>query len=194
MRVVVAITGRAGSGKTTLANKLVDRLAGFSLWSFATKLKAEVAGVLGISLLELAETKGSPATRRLLQALGAARRAQDGLYFIRPVLAAITSSPSERHVIDDVRFPNELAALRTLGHLITVRTVLLGAPVNLAGDDESETALDYHPVTLRLEAFLGDWEKFDATVQKILDMLNTAPVASNPVKGGFDETPTSSPR
>ena len=189
-KVISIANQNGGVGKTTLATKLV----GFTLWSFSATLKAEVAGALGLSLLELAETKGSPATRKLLQAWGAIRRAQDPLYFIRPVHAAITASTATHHVIDDVRFPNELASLATLGTLTTIRVTRLNPPINPAGEDESEVALDLWPAELRLEAATGDWAPFEKTVEQIISLTGKPADPSVPLKGGPDEAQTSPTR
>lgn len=125
---LVGFCGRAGAGKTTAAQILVER-HGYRRVRFAGPLKAMMAA-LGLSAAEIdGPLKESPCAllagrtpRHAMQTLGTewgrdqidpdlwlrawAREVDDGLAAGRAV------------VVDDVRFPNEVGAIRARGGVI----------------------------------------------------------------------------
>jgi hypothetical protein len=132
---VVGITGYAGSGKSTVANYLVEK-HGFTRLSFAGPLKemlrkldpylapSPVAGFGGDEPLSLSdllavmdenEIKASSAGkeyRRLLQVLGTdCIRSIDPDFWIKAAVAQMTDEDG-RYVFDDVRFPNEADVIK----------------------------------------------------------------------------------
>lgn len=161
---MIAISGKVGSGKTTLANILVDRL-GFP-WlraSFADPLKQECMLLFGIhpDLLWSGEGKAQeievPAeklehlgvhsiypellsVRRILQLRGQYCRSLDQDYWVKAF--EFDHKDMDRIVIDDVRYENELA----LAHSRNAYCVrLLPYPGWVPGQHathQSETSLD----------------------------------------------------
>lgn len=143
---VVAFTGVAGSGKSTAAQFLVDKL-GYTRVRFAGPLKAMLRSVgLGDEQIEGAE-KETPNTllcgktpRYAMQTLGVEwARTYIGQDFWtnlwrRDAGAVICSGG--RVVVDDCRFPNEAAAIRKLGgdiFKIEGRGGIAGSHVSEAG-------------------------------------------------------------
>lgn len=143
----IGVSGKARSGKDTLAGYLVDRY-GFVRFAFADRLRELAVELFGV--------KAGDKNRALLQALGRRMCELDRMVWVNRVLKAI---PHDRDVVvSDVRFPYEYAALRDAGFFM----VRVEAPfaVRLARerrdnmsataaelqrmlvDDISETALD----------------------------------------------------
>lgn len=144
----VALLGRAGSGKTFFADALVKCGAVDARASFAAELKADLA--------ELDVVKGQPFARECLIAYGQNKRAMNPDYWIER-LDVILRGDWHGLAVDDVRFPNEVAWLRSKGYLI----VRLSVPAEVRqargiseafshSTDASETALDDTPVDLTM--------------------------------------------
>lgn len=101
MKMLVLLSGKAGSGKDTAGDYLVSQY-GFRKYAFADKLK-EIAFLLGWNGEK--DDRG----RRLLQDLGTVGRAYDPCVWIRFVLDRISSENPERVVITDCRYANEFS-------------------------------------------------------------------------------------
>lgn len=158
--IVIGLTGFAGAGKTTAAGYLVA-YHGFTKLSFAAPLK-KMLRTLDPALVETldnnyapprwnrlsdllsfmteAEIKESvwgPEYRRLLQVLGTdCIRAVDDGFWVRAALRQAEDFIMEgksRFVFDDVRFPNEGAAIRDTGSLWNI-----SRPGLVRGPHESE--------------------------------------------------------
>ncbi|MBO9194298.1 deoxynucleotide monophosphate kinase [Rhizobium sp. 16-449-1b] len=160
---VVAFTGAAGSGKSTAASYLVEKL-GYTRVRFAGPLKAAMAA-MGFSHAEIeGELKETPndllggrTPRHAMQTLGTewGRNCIVDDFWIRlwrrevdAVLAA-----EGRVVVDDCRFPNEAQAIRKLGgdiFKIVGRGGIAGGHVSErgCGDQDLEIANDNSPERL----------------------------------------------
>jgi len=135
---VIGLTGFAGSGKSTVAQYLVEE-HGFTRLSFAAPLKKmlrtldpvlvtqpEFYSPLDTFKLSLAldffgseqklkESKYGDEYRRLLQVLGTdCIRAVDEDFWVNAAVAQMTD-PDGKYVFDDVRFPNEAETIRGYG-------------------------------------------------------------------------------
>lgn len=109
--MVIGLTGTNGSGKTTLAEHL--KAAGFYYLSLSDEIRAEL------------ERAGLPPTRENLIARGNALRHEFG----RDVLAVRTRErllPERNYVVDSIRHPDEVRALRQLPdfHLLHIEAPL----------------------------------------------------------------------
>ncbi|MEV7358263.1 hypothetical protein [Kitasatospora sp. NPDC091276] len=167
----VALLGRARSGKDSIAGRLVERFA-FTRVAFADALRvaaldldpivgAQPLGMatLPIRLSEVISRYGwerckaeYPEVRRTLQRLGEGVRQGDADHWLRLALAKLETADRWNLpvVVSDVRYANELAALRSRGALV-VRVERPGA--GAGGDAEhhvSETELDHAPVDVTL--------------------------------------------
>lgn len=125
MRTIVAIMGVAGSGKTVVARRLEQY--GFARTRFAAPIKEMLRVGLGLTEAQLdGDEKSAPihdlggaSARTMMQTLGT----EWGRRMIHPDLWA---SVWKRHValldgpivVDDLRFPNEAAAIREMGGVI----------------------------------------------------------------------------
>jgi dephospho-CoA kinase len=127
----VAISGRAGAGKTTLASHLVNY--GYTRVAFGDAIKAEVLKLYGL-------TKHDPGGREKLIEHGDARRLADPDHWIRPVADRVRlAQVCDCHVvIDDLRFARELEWARSLGFII----VRIDAPLELRRERLAAQGLD----------------------------------------------------
>lgn len=167
----IAFVGKAGSGKTTLANMLVTH-ADFQRLSFAEPLKV------------MCDTTTD---RELLQRVGIGVRNLVADGWVNLLLDSrtrmIRAGRTGPFVIDDCRFPNELYALRAEG-FFTVR-VLASRSTRLArlqangkiGDESelthiSETALDDVSCDYTI---INDGDTMDLThaLERILNEVST---------------------
>lgn len=153
--MIIGVGGRIGHGKDVVASWLA-REHGFQVIRFSDALKEEVLtsfprmlrALWGLTISDAApagdddlrrlvwEIKPS-GVRELLQEYGMMRRAAEPDYWVRRWLNRL---PPRGHVVaSDMRFPNEVAAIKMLGGRLwrVVRPDL-----GLSGDHESETALD----------------------------------------------------
>ena len=125
----VAIVGEFASGKTTLADYLVEH-HGYTRVSFAKRLKEVAAAVynggLPIQKNAMYEVEHSEigameySGRAILQQLGQSVKALDEHFWIRWMLSDIAAGEygDGPYVSDDTRFPYEADALRRKGFLI----------------------------------------------------------------------------
>lgn len=140
----IAFVGKAGAGKTTAAQLLVDHF-GYTRLSFAAPLKEIAVQLWG----EDAKTD-----RDKLQKLGVAVREIDPDTWAEILEERyLTSTPDTPFVVDDCRFPNEHDLLRYHGFLVVrviapkqLRIVRLEHNGKLQDETQlehaSETALD----------------------------------------------------
>ena len=161
--VVIGLTGAAGSGKTTAALRIVENWGG-DRRPFAGPLKRMLQNFLedqgaGLAMairmvsgdLKAAPSKylGGRTPREAMQLLGTewGRCLSSSLWvdawrneIERARLHAASDDAPALIVVDDVRFPNEIAAIRSLGGII-VRIDRPGAGlIGSAGRHASETA------------------------------------------------------
>ncbi|GHC61771.1 deoxynucleotide monophosphate kinase [Limoniibacter endophyticus] len=121
---VIALAGAAGSGKSTVADHLVD-LHGYTRVKFAGPLK-DMCRAIGLTdehieggLKEVpADILQGKSPRQFMQALGTEfGRDMIGENFWVGLWEA-RAAQHDRVVVDDCRFPNEAAAVRRLGGVV----------------------------------------------------------------------------
>lgn len=99
MKILVLVSGKAGSGKDTVGEYLVEKF-GFRRYAFADRLK-EIAREVGWNGEK--DEKG----RRLLQELGSVVRRYDLDIWVNIVLDEIKKNNGKKVVITDCRYVNE---------------------------------------------------------------------------------------
>lgn len=182
----IAIRGRPGSGKDTVAKLLASLFYDRGIWSstrkFATPIREEVEKLTGVPV-DVSETtegknievvyKGEKMTvGRCLQVVGSERKRDSGdpCYWIKRLFKNFREH--EVVIISDVRFPLEQDAVRERkGLIIMINTSRELDPDTMAGRDskhESETALDGIPADLTIENN-GTIEDLQAKLTELVD-------------------------
>lgn len=134
---IIALTGFAGAGKTTVAREILCAEHGFKRMSFAARLKEMAVDgyvIKGERWFWDGISKG-PLERANLQYIGDVERAKDPLVFVRPIIHALAKSTTPI-VLDDCRYFNEWINLELRGaKLWRITSHNVGA----ANDHRSET-------------------------------------------------------
>jgi hypothetical protein len=124
--MIIAFTGRAGSGKSTAAQELIDR-HGYIKQPFAGPLK-DMCKAMGISNAEMTDVKvknmpipsfGHKSPRHIMQTLGTewGRNMIDPDIWIN-VWRRKLPFDYKHIVVDDCRFDNEVQIVKTLGGVV----------------------------------------------------------------------------
>jgi DNA polymerase III delta prime subunit len=158
-----AISGKAGSGKTTFAEALIRVLLkqerfGIRL-SLADALKDYVKREYGLE-------KSDQGGREKLIEVGIEKRREDPLYWVNALMPRIAAAQASGRtpVIDDCRFQNELAAFRGMGFY----TIRIDCPQSIRAERLVKLGLDVsvvpsiHPSEVEL-----DHASFDFRFQNI---------------------------
>jgi len=154
--VRIALTGKAGSGKTTIAEYLEKNL-GFKRYSFAAALK-DIARELFFM-----EDKN----RALLQGIGDKMRDLDPHVWVRYVVTRVEEEGHDDVVIDDLRYINEALWLRAHNFVI-IR--LTGRAWDLPGGEaghQSETELE----TIQSDYVIDTSRPLEENFAKVQDII-----------------------
>lgn len=154
-RIVILLSGKMGSGKTTLANYLVYQ-HNFKVYKFSNVI------------YDFVNRLGIPKDRRLMQVFGSTIRSYDPNFFARVTIETIKRDNPERAVIDDWRYVNEYEEtlkLKPFGYKIY--TIRLECPLEelkrrltlLYPTDFNESQLQHES-----ETALDDFDKFDKKI------------------------------
>lgn len=178
-KYIIGISGKIGTGKTTLAGHLQFLLARelfvVEHFSFGGALKREVSSVFGVSLVDLYTQEGKAKSctfeidglertmtlRELLQWYGTDHtRAQWPSYWVDRLAEEISDSSCRVAIIDDVRFEDEATFAEKPGRK---RSLLLRLEPYAGWDcnasiaaHESETALDDYTFRWRITPQFGE--------------------------------------
>lgn len=126
MKQIIALAGKAGSGKDTVASILVHPFSLDSIAAFAAPIKAMIDAGFGIDMDILTrEEKERPdpvigiSPRQLAQTLGTEwGRALDPDLWVKAFARRTESMHSRLIVITDCRFPNEVAWVKSQGGVV----------------------------------------------------------------------------
>jgi len=177
--MIIAISGKTGTGKTTLASHLAAILPGTVL-SFAHPLKDEVSQLFGLPRNWLDTQQGKArlvngrSIRSILQLHGQQRRDEQPGYWVRAMAESIARTTGHI-IVDDVRYNDELRMLRHgNGQAHPLRWALRLEPYpgwkpGPHSEHVSETALDnYIGWDLRLYPQYGDLEKCADSIKALI--------------------------
>ena len=136
----IGFTGKAGSGKTTAARLVCEGRTPSGVVSFADPIKQICVLMYNLNpALPMMKAHLRP----IMQEIGSKMREVDKDIFVNYAITMIqAASPTSTIAVDDVRFPNEVAALRKHGFIIVklVRDVAL--LTGTEAEHKSETELE----------------------------------------------------
>lgn len=173
---LIGLTGHIGSGKDQVAEALKHGL-GFEHVKLADPLKRAVVNIFGVppcTVYGTQEEKARPLAwligangdklsgRRLLQLFGTegCRSIVPDVWINRLAKTIDDNNEAgiERHVVSDVRFRNEVEAIRKWGGVVW-RVVCVGGPDHGDADHDSEYEWQQCPVDAILVARFGDLDE-----------------------------------
>ncbi len=177
--MIIALTGYAGSGKSTVAQYLVEK-HGYTRIKFAGPLKSMMRA-LGLGEREIegdlkeapCRLLGGKSPRQAMQLLGT----EWGRDLIHPELwvnvamanAAAVLDQGGRVVFDDTRFPNEVAAVRDMGGKVFRVTRPGVGPVNTHASDNIRLPHDLEIFNSRSIAGLQEAVWFALASMEVFD-------------------------
>lgn len=179
---IIGLCGDIGAGKDTVANYL-HRQYSYAYMQFAYKLKMVALDVfmsLGLQhrhvfgtqedknepIPSIVDAAGVPRTgRSILEWLGTEGfRSIDPDVWVKHVMAQVDSFPGSGFVFNDVRFPNEFAAIRKRGGVVWEVTKVGGPDHDGRTGHASDEAWREEPKDGHLVARFGDLEAlYDST-------------------------------
>ena len=187
MSTVIGLIGKAGSGKSSVALRLVERFR-YSEYSFAEPLKRLCAEQFGWDFDKLNDLvyKEEPirlhpdadfeTTRReILQYIGTdVFRSMNPNHWVDLARRRLVGQPLEPGIVfSDVRFQNEIDLILELGGCI-VRVVKTDG-VAVASDHQSEILLDDYLEDWQIVAPAGNMEALYAETHRMMNWAMTYP-------------------
>ncbi len=178
---IVMLSGKAGSGKDTVCNYIVENYPGYRQYAFANCLKDYVGAMYGISdtllytqegkkrMINVKETQMSIRDILILEARR--KRDVDPNYWVNLVISKILADRPEKVVISDFRYPNEFYEMSKYFDINNITSVNIVREDYIFIMDSSETSLDNFEHDVRI---YNNSDKFDLfrKVDFILDEKN----------------------
>jgi pantothenate kinase-related protein Tda10 len=174
---VIGISGKIGSGKTTLRNALTAEFPEYSCVSFAENVRRNVSLLTGIHVENMRTTeqkneivKGFHKTLgRLLQDVGEGLRQKVGENVWVESLFS-TFDENSHWIIDDTRYENEVEKIRSCGGIV----------IRLEGDPQDVRKNSTRELSHPSETSLDNYQEFDAvyntdllSVHQIVDCIKS---------------------
>jgi hypothetical protein len=169
---LVGLSGRAGAGKTKVAEHLVEHF-GYTRTAFGDPLK-QMLITAGLCTWEECYVEKTPRSRELLQKIGTEifRKQVDPKFWVRKTAEIVHKllANGYRVVIDDIRFPEEAQMVQAfLREGVLIKLEREGHVDATAGaTHESESLVDTIPADHVVRAGSGEVEKLLLCVEEII--------------------------
>lgn len=165
-RIIIAMTGSIGAGKTTIANALKEDLPNTVIVPVAYHVYAAAECVYDYLALEFEKD------RALLQAIGDIGRSVDEDFWISNTVATILKPRRDKsthyYIVPDIRYPNEIAYLKAKFETV-IHIKLEGTHTAETSNHSSETSMnDYNNYTKIIDGS----QTVTAIVGEIKDLIN----------------------
>ena len=159
-KVIIGISGKMGSGKTTMTNEIIKSIGGIrvSLAKPIYELQETVYSQLGIKL------EGAK-DRDLMIALGVWGRNKNPDFWLSQLDNYIETCEHDVIICDDIRFPNEAEYFKKKGVVIRLHGLQRGDNVDHNVNDVTETALDEYD----FDHYMDNRRSID---QNAVDLIN----------------------
>lgn len=155
-RIIAGLSGKMGTGKSTLARQMAKAMQPCRIMSFAEKVRQEVSARFCFDIdltrtekgkdvvVEHPDIPGGKATvRGVMQWWGTdVVRKTDPDYWARALLEDVNKARTDNIIIDDIRFPNEVSMVKSCGGFAVRIEPYRGWKPGGCADHLSETALD----------------------------------------------------
>lgn len=143
-KILIGISGKMGTGKSTVTKLLVDALGELNVQKISNA--APMYKVQDLIYKELGLTMQGEKDRDLLIALGMWGRNRSTDFWLEQLAKTIMESDKNIFICDDVRFENEANFFNKFGTLIRIEGEQRGANVDHSrSTDATECGLDDYP-------------------------------------------------
>lgn len=187
--MLIGITGKAYSGKTTAANYLVENY-GFTKLSFATALK-EMLLKAGMCTYEELNVTKTILSRWLMQKIGTDifRNQIDKHYWTKRLCWIMDCTFDSKYVIDDVRFRSEADSITVRDGRI-IKVVCPNSPLNMGTDLSghlSEIETDSIETHYSMTVDYGELKILYDYIDDYMKMLRISKININSPLGIYDD-------
>lgn len=176
-KLYIGLSGKMGSGKTTLTNGLIAALPSFNIEVIS--LAKPIKDIQNMIYKELNIEMIGEKDRDLLIALGMWGRGKSNSFWLSQAINKFEESAADIVICDDVRFKNEADFFDLSGILIRIEGEQRGPNVDVSRkSDATEVDLDSYSFTHRLsnlgnsEDMVLDTLKIIAARQKVVEELS----------------------
>ena len=164
-KIIIGISGKMGSGKTTMTNAIIESLGGVrvSLAKPIYDLQETIYDQLGIVLEGVKD-------RDLMIALGVWGRNKNPDFWLNQLDNFIEKTEHKIIICDDIRFPNEADYFRNKGIVVRLHGLQRGPNVDHNVNDITETALDEY----QFDYYMDNRRSMEHNKVDIVNLINKA--------------------
>jgi len=171
--IIIGLTGKAGSGKTTIVARYLEDNFGFRCLSFGDAIKS-LCIRHGLLTEEECYTRKTRHSRKMMQKIGDIVRDVYSEYPIEIMDEQLEEADIDgiNVVIDDIRLLEEVAYLRSTRYPLTiVKVVCTDRQASHADTHRTETEVDQIETDHTITARFGDSETLEFGIKEIAESL-----------------------
>jgi dephospho-CoA kinase len=146
--MIIALSGKRKSGKTTSANLIKELNPDFIRLGFADALKHRLSELYDIPLKDLYDNVAKEKYRSLMQDHGEAARKENPDVWVNFVMNYFDGHPESNLIIDDLRYFNELKTL--IAHKACIMQIFADERLRIARGMVKDFEIDNHASELEV--------------------------------------------